>query len=130
MVMITPSQMRMMHVLARERGIDDDTLHAHIFGLFGKESKTELSVMEAAKVIDSLKGDDDTVRGMMTAKQRKYIEGLALEAGLTDDDGGLDQRKFRKFIRNKFGVDSPKWIDCRTAGKIIEGLKVMARRRG
>ena len=44
---ITPAQCRKIYALAKERGIDDETLHAHIYSVVKNESIYELSIVQA-----------------------------------------------------------------------------------
>ncbi|MGL4791892.1 MAG: hypothetical protein ACRCW1_10820, partial [Anaerotignaceae bacterium] len=70
---LTVAQLRKIHILAKERGLDNEMLHAHIFNLTQKDSIKALSVAEAIKVIDGLEDRGNRI----TFKQQRYIEGLA-----------------------------------------------------
>lgn len=128
---ITPAQMRKIHALSRERGIDNDVLHAHVLMLVKRNSLKELTIVEAVKVIDSLSGDDKdkAVEGMMTAKQKKYIDGLLKDIGWTDKNGRPDQERLSAFISERFHISQMQWVTSKKASEVIEALKAMKSRK-
>ena len=52
--LITDKQIKYMHVLAKEKGIDSISLRNYSKSLFGKESSKELTRKEASELIESL----------------------------------------------------------------------------
>lgn len=124
---ITAAQMRKIHVLAREYGLDDDLLHVHIQTVTGKDSLRKLSLGEAVRVIDSL---DQKAADQMTWKQKYRIDRLLQELGWTDEKGEPDYKRLDGFCSKYCGVDSHKWITRRNASNVIEALKNMARKEG
>lgn len=118
---ITAAQMRKIHVLAKDYGLDYDLLHVHIQTLTGKDSLKELSLGEAIRVIDSL----DQKANNMTWKQKCLIDRLLQELGWTDEKGIPDDKRLDGFCSKYCGVDSHKWLTRRDASKVIEGLKNM-----
>lgn len=123
-VPVTASQMRKIHVLAREYGLDDGLLHVHVQTVTGKDSLRELSLGEAAEVIDSL---EKRSPGQMTWKQKCLIDRLMKALGWTDGQGAPDYRRLDGFCRSRYGTGSHKWLTRAEASKIIEGLKNMAK---
>ncbi len=123
---VTAAQMRKIHVLAREYGLDDDLLHVHIQTVTGKDSLRKLSLGEAVRVIDSL----DQKADQMTWRQKYFIDRLLQELGWTDGQGQPDYNRLDGFCSKYYGVDSHKWITRRNASNVIEGLKNMARKEG
>jgi len=128
MTIITAAQMRKIYALSRERGIDNDTLHQHVYGLVKKDSIKKLSKIEAIKVIDSLEGQLTSTPGMMTEKQWMYINGLLVKLGWVTAGGKPDMKRFMEFIKSQFSIESEKWITSSAAGKIIEAFKAMNNR--
>lgn len=129
MAAITASQMRKIHVSARERGMDNDLLHIHVRTLTGKESLRELTVSEAVRVIDSLEGKSHKPGDHASAKQMRYIEALAKELGWQKEDGSLDKDRLNGFLSKRYGLDHYRWLTRSTASKVIEGLKHMLESR-
>ncbi len=119
---ITASQMRKIHVLAKEYGLDNDLLHIHVETLIGKDSLKKLSLREAVKVIDSL---EKRSQDQMTWKQKYLMDKLLEELGWTDGGGNPDYKRLDGFCSKRYGVDSHKWLTRVSASKVIEGLKSM-----
>lgn len=122
---ITASQMRKIHVLAREYGLDNDLLHVHIQTVTGKDSLKKLSLREAVRVIDSL---EKRSSDRMTWKQKYFIDRLLAELGWTDGQGKPDYQRLDGFCSKRFGVDSHKWLTRVDASNVIEGLKNMIKK--
>lgn len=127
---ISAAQLRKIHVLSKERGLDDDLLHACVYSITRRSSLKDLNIAEAVKVIDTLEGKSKTADGMMTDKQRKFINGLLKEIGWVDEAGRADERRLLLFAREKFKVDRIEWLDVKKASQIIEALKAMKERMG
>lgn len=122
---ITAAQMRKIHVLAREYGLDNDLLHVHIQTVTGKDSLKKLSLGEAVRVIDSL---EKRSSDRMTWKQKYFIDKLLEELGWTDEQGDPDYQRLDGFCSKRFGVDSHKWLTRAAASNVIEGLKNMVKK--
>ncbi|MCM1193925.1 MAG: regulatory protein GemA [Butyrivibrio sp.] len=119
---ITVSQMRKIHVLAREYGLDDDLLHIHVRTVTGKDSLKKLSLREAVRVIDSL---EKKSAEQMSWKQQYLMEKLLVELGWIDEKGKPDYKRLDGFCSKRYGVGSHKWLTRAAASKVIEGLKSM-----
>ena len=126
---ITDARRRRIFKLSSERGLDNETLHAHVFMLTGKTSLRDLSIRDSDLVIDSLKSDSKRVRGRITEKQRQYMEGLAKELGWIDDNGKLDNKRLSSFIEIRFKVSAIEWLTEKKASEVIEALKAMKNRK-
>lgn len=122
---ITAAQMRKIHVLARDYGMDNDLLHVHVQTVTGKDSLKKLSLGEAVRVIDSLKKRSVD---QMTRRQKYLIDRLLQELGWTDEQGKPDYKRLDGFCGKYCGVDSHKWLTRRDASNVIEGLKNMAKK--
>lgn len=123
---VTASQMRKIHVLARDHGMDNDLLHVHVRTVTGKDSLRELSTGEAARVIDGLEhGPSDR----MSWRQKYLMDRLLSELGWTDGQGRPDYRRLDGFCSKRYGVDSHEWLTRALASKVIEGLKRMLREK-
>lgn len=124
---ITAAQMRKIHVLARDYGMDNDLLHVHVQTVTGKDSLKKLSLGEAVRVIDSL---EKRSVDQMTRRQKYLIDRLLQELGWTDEQGKPDYKRLDGFCGKYCGVDSHKWLTRRNASNAIEGLKNMLQREG
>lgn len=124
--MKTPAQLRRIYGLARERGLDDEMLHAYVFQLTGRESLKELTMKEAARVIGALDPAGGYTAGGITPPQKEYLLGLAKELGWVDNDGNADMGKLDGFALRNYKKYAVKWLTVQEAGKMIEGLKAIA----
>ena len=131
---ITAAQVRKIHVLARERGMDDDLLHAHIQALTQKDSVKKLSLREGISIIDSLEGKPRETQGQAKAsyKQLQYIYGLMKNIGWVTETGEPDTDRLDRFLQpHRAGINlgSYKWLTRLSASKLIEALKSMHERQ-
>lgn len=122
---ITAAQMRKIHVLARDYGMDNDLLHVHVQTVTGKDSLKKLSLGEAVRVIDSL---EKRSVDQMTRRQKYLIDRLLQELGWTDEQGKPDYKRLDGFCGKYCRVDSHKWLTRRDASNVIDGLKNMAKK--
>lgn len=124
---ITPEQLRMIYGIGRRNDLDDDWIHYCARTLFDKESLKALTCREASQMIDCMRriaGETmKPIRGRASEAQRKYILGLAGRLGMLEDP-----KRLRRFLRARFGVDDVAFLTPQNAGKVIEGLKAMAKR--
>ena len=131
---ITSEQLKLLWVLARQLGMDSDSLHEFIFSVTGKDSIRALSVLEAKEVIDTLvlNGAKVTrkklprplppnVIELVTRKQMKYIRDLERKLGWQNNPERL--KGFLKKIIKKKRLRTKE-----DGAKIIQGLKSMASR--
>ncbi len=126
MAPITAAQMRKIHVIAREQGMDNDLLHIYVEIVTGKDSLKKLSINEAIKVINGLERKASKDRsGRMTKKQYAYINDLMKKLGWVDESGNPDNKRLDGFCQKRFSVDNHNWLTSAAASKVIEGLKNM-----
>lgn len=130
---ISAGQMRKIYVLARERGMDNDLLHAHVQTLTGKESMKDLTMPEGIRVIESLEGKPSELKGQMKAsyRQMQYIYGLMKQLGWVTGTGEPDTERLDRFLQSpKAGINlgSYKWLTKTKASQLIEALKSMSTR--
>ncbi len=130
---VTYDQIKKIHVLAKERGMDNDLLHTHMEMLVEKSSIRELTKQEAIILIDSLEGKAGSrnVKDRATARQLHYIYGLINELGWTTEEGKPDLDRLNRFLRSDkagFNLEDYRWLDIGTASNLIEALKAMLTR--
>lgn len=125
---ITAAQIKKIHASARERGMDSDLLHEHIYMLVKKDSIKILTREEAAKVIDSLEGKPYSGEAHMSQKQGWYILSLAKKLGWTDETGKVDKKRLDGMCEKYAKISRYDWLTRRGASDMIEALKNMASR--
>lgn len=128
---VTYGQIKKIHVLAKERGMDNDLLHEHMEMLVGKTSIRELTKKDAIALIDSLEGKAGSrnVKDRATARQMYRIFELMKEMGWTVEDGKPDLDRLNSFLRSKktgFNLSDYRWLNIRLASDLIEAFKRMA----
>ncbi len=131
MAKISAAQMRKIHALSRELGMDDDLLHEYVSMLTGKDSLKGLTVTEAIKVIDGMEGKKGYANGdRATYRQNAFIRVLVLQLGWADAAGEPDKKRLDGFVKKQYGIDDSRWMTRKVASKVIEGLKELAARQG
>lgn len=126
---ITPSQMKKIHVLAKEAGMDDDLLHEYVHLLTEKDSIRELSLNDAARVIDGMVGKKGYAQGdRISYRQESFIFVLMKKMGWTDNKGNPDKRRLNGFIKKQYGIEDYRWLTRGLASKVIEAFKELAAR--
>jgi len=113
---MTEKQRKLLFVLAKQRGMDNELLHSYVETQTGKQSITEVTTQEAKTLIDNLQEKKQTAKGYITEKQLKYVKGLC--QCLSWEEKGLNQ-----FIEKQYGISNVNWLTSKQAAKLIEGLK-------
>ena len=113
---MTEKQRKLLFVLAKKRGIDNELLHNYVEAQTGKQSITEVTTQEAKILLDGLQEKEQTAKGRITEKQLNYIKGLCQCLGW--EEKGLNQ-----FIEKQYGISNVNWLSSKQAAKLIEGLK-------
>lgn len=124
----TTAQIRKIHVLAKERGMDADLLHLYIDSMVKKDSLAKLSISEAIKVIDGLAGKK-AGEEMATRKQQWKITEQVKKLGWTDEKGNVEEVRLNGFLKERFGIGHFKWLTKKAASDVIEALKAMLNRQ-
>ncbi|MCM1192696.1 MAG: regulatory protein GemA [Acetatifactor muris] len=128
---ITQGQMKKIHALAKEIGMDDDLLHEYVFLLAEKDSLKELSLADAARVIDGMTGKKGYARGdRISYRQEMYIFSLMKKMGWTDKEGNPDIKRLNGFIKKQYGIEDYRWTTRGIASRVIEAFKELAARKG
>ena len=117
--------------LRSQLGIDDDTLHSHIYSLVGKSSIKDLSVRDAITVIDALLGKrkSSPAPGMASDAQKHIITEYAKEYGYVDEYGELREEQLNIWLHKKFKASHMRFLTSKKASDAIEGLKKMVKRK-
>ena len=130
----TYSQIKKIHALAKERGIDNDLLHEHMEMLVHKSSIKELMKREAVILIDSLEGRTVSRGGKdrATYKQMHFIYGLMKELGWVTVEGRPDLDRLNRFLQSEisgFRLSDYRLLNIGIASDLIEALKAMTARK-
>ncbi len=125
MTKATASQIRKIHALANEVGIDNDTLHSHIYNITKKKSIKELNITDAINVIDSLQTSE---KGRMTWKQRRFIFFLFFQLKWVDEKGMPDEKIITGFVKKQANVISIDWLTQKQASVVIDAMKAILKK--
>lgn len=126
---VTPAQIRKIHVLAKEQGMDYELLHLYVYNLTQKNSISKLSITDAVKVIDGLNGKKRLKEEHATKRQIWKLKELAKQLGWLNQDGGPDEERLNGFLRERFGVEHYRWLTKKKASDAIEAFKKMLERQ-
>ena len=113
---MTEKQRKLLFVLAKQRGMDNELLHSYVETQTGKQSITEVTTQEAKTLIDGFQEKKQTVKGYITEKQLKYVKGLCQCLS-------WEEKALRQFIEKQYGISNVNWLTSKQAAKLIEGLK-------
>lgn len=127
------AQRRMLYGTARKAGMDNDTLHARCLAVTGKEHISDLTIGEAARLIDSITGvDTSSRRGWRKADSRpldrasqgqiNVILGLAKKLGWLENGS---KTRLHAFLRARYCVERLDWLTPEDAVNVTEALKAM-----
>lgn len=119
---ITPKLMKRIYAVARQKGIDNETLHELVYREVSKESIKTLTCTEAYTVIHALEPGGSAVRqerkGMITDKQYNMIVRMSYILGWEGN-----KKRINGFVKKYTGVENVKWLTKYQASNVIEGLK-------
>ena len=110
---MTEKQRKLLFVLAKQRGMDNELLHSYVETQTGKQSITEVTTQEAKTLIDNLQEKKQTAKGYITEKQLKYVKGLCQCLS-------WEEKALRQFIEKQYGISNVNWLTSKQAAKLIE----------
>lgn len=132
--MITSVQKKALWGAAKANGLDKDALYDVIESMSGKEHMTELTYVEAAKVLDRINNKESHVMNNQkrtdkggnpeTVKLRKKIYALTEQLGWNDNN-----ERINGFIYKMFKINRIEWLPADKCHKLIEILKKMVAER-
>lgn len=126
---ITQGQMKKIHALAKETGMDNDLLHGYVYMLTEKESLRDLTLNEAARVIDGMEGRKGYERGdRVSGRQEHFIFILMRKLGWVTDKGEPDIKRLNGFVKKQYGIEDYRWMTRGLASKVIEAFKSLIER--
>ncbi len=132
--MISHVQKKALWGAARANGLDKDALYDVIESVTGKEHMTELTYVEAAKVLDRINNKKAYVENTQkrtdlggnpeTIQLRKKIYQLTGQLGWNDNN-----ERINGFVYKMFKVSRIEWLPVNKCHKLIEILKKMVEER-
>ena len=120
--LINKEQIKAIWALSHVVGMDRDEVYA----MARVEHLHDMTMAGAIQMIDLLKhmaGQDKTEdkpvpQGKPTTKEMSMINALSHKLGWSDE-------RLKAFIEKRFGISHPRFLDDKTARKVIEALKAM-----
>lgn len=132
---ISPAQRKMIFALCHAHGMDDDLRKATVKAITGKDSTTELTRPEAAKVINFITGQAVPTRrmnrnppGTTRRVTKKHLLLIATLAQARMDAGRMTPEGLVKWGTDKLGHWPPR--TTQEANRMVETLKSMNERDG
>ena len=119
---INKEQIKAIWALSNVVGMDRDEVYA----MARVEHLHDMTMAGAIQMIDLLKhmaGQDKTEdkpvpQGKPTTKEMSMINALCHKLGWSDE-------RLKAFVEKRFGISHPRFLDDKTARKVIEALKAM-----
>ncbi|ACE99217.1 Mu-like prophage protein GP16 [Rhodopseudomonas palustris TIE-1] len=126
---VTAPQIAMIHVLAKQAGLDEDCRRDAIERITGKRSARELTAVEGSAVIDHLKSLSKAadIDGPYGKKLRAlWISGWHLGVVHNRTDKAM-----LSFVERQTGIERTRWLRAAAdARKAVEALKLWISREG
>lgn len=121
-------RIRAIQAACRSKGIDKDARHEIQAAVIGKASITDMNDAELGKLLDHLnRGKSPSPgRGPHAGKIRALWWSLFWLAEVDDPN----DRAIDGFVRRQTGIAALRFLDHRSAPKVIEGLKARLERAG
>lgn len=132
MRMIEDKQKKAIWAASREFGLDRETVYDIILAVSEKEHMTELTYLEAAKVIGRIRGKSlkheerkrtDIGGDPRTIPLRKKIYALTEELGWNNEP-----ERLQGFLRRMYKMERVEWLSVGQCHQLIESLKKMIER--
>lgn len=149
-------QLAKIHIMAKQAGLDDVTYREMLCAVTGKSSCSQMSYMEASRVIEHLarrmghkaqstrqraKGKEH--RAQSTEQRARKYEDLGSRPGMATPSElrkieamwaevayGNPKATLRRFLFRGWRCSDPRFLTARQAWEAIEAVKQIQRRRG
>lgn len=125
----SPKQIGFIKSLQSKAGMDDVAYRAMLNSVTGKTSATELTSVEAARVIERLNGGT-AHRKFRPRSDKAYVRRIYVVWRKLAEAGAVKADGLTAFVRNQTGVDTVEWLSPSQGNHINEALKAMAQRKG
>lgn len=123
--MIDNKQKKAIWTAAKEKGLSKDDVYSVILNTAKKEHMTELTYVEAAKVLDKINNKNNrnySGPGKITSNQMNMINDLVNKLGWNEE-------RLNGFIKSKYKLEVINWLSMKQASNCIEALKNMIKRK-
>lgn len=123
--MIDNRQKKAIWTAAKEKGLKKEDIYSVIYVIANKEHMTDLTYVEAAKVLDKINNRDSrnySGPGKITRNQINMINDLVGKLG-------WNEQRLNSFVKAKYKVEFMKWLSMKQASNCIEALKNMIKRQ-
>jgi hypothetical protein len=123
--MIENKQKKAIWTAAKGKGLSKDDVYSVIMGIAKKERMTELTYVEAAKVLDKInnrKYGNTGASGKISVNQIGMIKDLAISLE-------WNEIRLNGFIKSRYKIEHINWLSTRQASSCIEALKSMIKRK-
>ena len=126
---------KLIHVARRELKLDEDVYRAMLRAETGADSSAALTVFQLERVLDRMKRAGFKVRtkGGRTpdrSPQSRKIRALWLDLHARGVVRDPSEKALSAWVKREAGVDDLAWTDSAQAARLIERLKLWARRTG
>ncbi|MBB5046768.1 phage gp16-like protein [Rhodopseudomonas rhenobacensis] len=119
---VSAPQIAMIHLLAKQAGIDDDCRRDVMEAVCGKRSARDLTAIEAVNVIDRLKGASKSAD--IDGPYGKKIRALWISAWNLGVVHNRTDAAMLAFVERQTGIERTRWLRAaKDARKAVEALK-------
>lgn len=123
--MIDNRQKKAIWTAAKENGLEKEDIYSVIYNIAKKEHMTELTYVEAAKVLDKINNKSNrnySGPGKITSNQKDMINDLVNKLAWNEE-------RLNGFVKSKYKVEVINWLSMKQASNCIEALKNMIKRK-
>lgn len=123
--MIDNRQKKAIWTAAKENGLEKEDIYSVIYSIAKKEHMTELTYVEAAKVLDKINNKsyrNYSGPGKITSNQKDMINDLVNKLAWNEE-------RLNGFVKSKYKVEVINWLSMKQASNCIEALKNMIKRK-
>lgn len=123
--MIDNKQKKAIWTAAKEKGLEKEDIYSVIYSISKKEHMTELTYVEAAKVLDKINNKNNrnySGPGKITSNQKDMINDLVNKLSWNEE-------RLNGFVKSKYKVEVINWLSMKQASNCIEALKNMIKRK-
>ena len=118
---MTEKQRKLLFVLAKQRGMDNELLHSYVETQTGKQKYYRSNNTRSKNIDRWIAGKETNSKRIYYGKQLKYVKGLCQCLS-------WEEKALRQFIEKQYGISNVNWLTSKQAAKLIEGLKVYGKK--
>lgn len=133
MTLASKKQIGLIKSLQSTRDLGDGEYRQLLIALTNKDSAKKLTVSEASRVIEHLKGGESEPtphnRRYRQKSDKPYVRRIYVVWRLLKDAGVVGDG-LNPFVKSQLGVDNVEWLTLEQGRKFNQTLKAMADRNG